>query len=90
MIHLQNKGERLEDIIYGLHTGNARNYMSTIVSNRMLEEPILFVGGLSLNALQVRAFRGYFPGLIVPEHSTSAGALGVAIQAQDLGVENRI
>ncbi|HIC85205.1 MAG TPA: CoA activase, partial [Desulfobacterales bacterium] len=24
MIHLQNKGERLEDIIYGLHVGNAR------------------------------------------------------------------
>ncbi|MGD8389433.1 MAG: BadF/BadG/BcrA/BcrD ATPase family protein, partial [Desulfobacteraceae bacterium] len=30
MIHLQNKGETLEDIIYGLHVGNARNYMSTI------------------------------------------------------------
>jgi activator of 2-hydroxyglutaryl-CoA dehydratase len=26
MIHLQNKGEKLEDIIYGLHVGNARNY----------------------------------------------------------------
>ena len=25
MIHLQNKGEKLEDIIYGLHVGNARN-----------------------------------------------------------------
>ncbi len=34
MIHLQNKGEKLEDIIYGLHVGNARNYLSTIVSNR--------------------------------------------------------
>jgi predicted CoA-substrate-specific enzyme activase len=90
MIHLQNKGERLEDIIYGLHTGNARNYMSTIVSNRVLEDPILFVGGLSLNALQVRAFQGYFPGLIVPEHSTSAGALGVAVQALERGVVNRI
>jgi hypothetical protein len=32
MIHLQNRGEKLEDIIYGLHVGNARNYMSTIVS----------------------------------------------------------
>ena len=43
MIHLQNKGERLEDIIYGLHVGNARNYMSTIVSNRVLRDPILFI-----------------------------------------------
>jgi predicted CoA-substrate-specific enzyme activase len=90
MIHLQNKGEKLEDIIYGLHVGNARNYMSTIVSNRVLEQPILFVGGLSMNELQVRAFGSYFSGLIVPEHNTSIGALGVALQAVELGIENRL
>jgi predicted CoA-substrate-specific enzyme activase len=89
MIHLQNKGERLEDIIYGLHVGNARNYMSTIVSNRVLHEPVLFIGGLSLNALQVKAFRKYFPRLIVPGHSTSIGALGVALQAFESGKEER-
>lgn len=90
MIHLQNKGEKLEDIIYGLHVGNARNYMSTIVSNRVLEEPILFIGGLSMNELQVRAFQAYFPGLIVPEHNTSVGALGVALHALDMEIENRL
>ena len=90
MIHLQNKGERLEDIIYGLHVGNARNYMSTIVSNRVLEQPILLVGGLSMNELQVRAFGSYLPGLIVPGHNTSIGALGVALQALELGIENRL
>ena len=90
MIHLQNKGERLEDIIYGLHVGNARNYMSTIVSNRTLENPTLFIGGLSLNELQVRAFKCYFPGLIVPKYQTSVGALGVALQALELGIENHI
>jgi predicted CoA-substrate-specific enzyme activase len=90
MIHLQNKGEKLEDIIYGLHVGNARNYMSTIVSNRILEDPILFIGGLSMNQLQVRAFKAYFPELIVPEHNTLAGALGVALRAMELSVKNRI
>ncbi len=85
MIHLQNKGERLEDIIYGLHLGNARNYMSTIVGNRQLSDPILFIGGLSLNELQVKAFRSYFPELSVPPHSTSIGALGVALQALESG-----
>ncbi|MGD9023010.1 MAG: acyl-CoA dehydratase activase, partial [Deltaproteobacteria bacterium] len=90
MIHLQNKGERLEDIIYGLHVGNARNYMSTIVSNRVLEHPILFVGGLSMNELQVRAFGSYFPDLVVPKYNTSIGALGVALQALELGLENRL
>jgi predicted CoA-substrate-specific enzyme activase len=90
MIHLQNKGERLQDIIYGLHVGNARNYMSTIVSNRSVENPILFIGGLSLNELQVRAFKAYFPELLVPPHNTSVGALGVALHALEMGVENRL
>ncbi len=79
MIHLQNKGERLEDIISGLHIGNARNYMSTIVCGRIPPEPVVFIGGLSQNELQVKAFRSYFPGLIVPSHATSAGALGAAL-----------
>jgi predicted CoA-substrate-specific enzyme activase len=87
MIHLQNKGEKLEDIIYGLHVGNARNYLSTIVSNRLLRSPILFIGGLSMNPLQVKAFRAYFPDLIIPPHNTSIGALGVALQALTSGAE---
>ena len=90
MIHLQNKGERLEDIIYGLHVGNARNYMSTIVSNRKLDEPIIFIGGLSMNALQVTAFKDYFPKLTVPHYNTSIGAIGVALQALKANRSDRI
>ena len=90
MIHLQNKGEKLEDIIYGLNVGNARNYMSTIVTNRKLEDPIIFAGGLSMNKLQVKAFRDYFPDLIVPPYNTSLGALGVALQAMADGNTDRI
>ena len=90
MIHLQNKGEKLEDIIYGLHIGNARNYMSTIVSNRVLHSPILFVGGLSMNELQVRAFKNYFRGIVVPNRNTTVGALGVALQALESGIDNTL
>ena len=90
MIHLQNKGESLEDIIYGLHLGNARNYISTIVSNRILEDPILFIGGLSMNEIQVRAFKQYFPGLFVPRYNTSTGAIGVAILAMEEGITNNV
>jgi len=89
MIHLQNKGEKLEDIIAGLHEGNASNYLSTIVSNRVLSHPILFIGGLTLNELQVRAFRDNFPELIVPEYATSVGSLGVALQAKEQGVTHK-
>ena len=86
MIHLQNRGEKLEDIIYGLHVGNARNYMSTIVSNRSLEAPVVFVGGLSLNELQVKTLEEYVPDLLVPSYNTSIGALGVALAT--LAAEN--
>ncbi|MEE8300239.1 MAG: acyl-CoA dehydratase activase, partial [Desulfatiglandales bacterium] len=89
MIHLQNKGEKLADIIAGLHEGNASNYLSTIVSNRVLARPLLFIGGLAANELQVRTFRDHYPELIVPEHFTSVGALGVALQARELEIANR-
>ena len=89
MIHLQNRGEKLEDIIYGLHVGNARNYMSTIVSNRALEAPVIFVGGLSLNELQVKALKEYVPDLTVPPYNTSIGALGVALAALTAEGEKR-
>lgn len=90
MIHLQNKGESLPNIIAGLHYGNAANYVSTIVGNRRLAEPIVFVGGMASNALQVRAFEHYFPRIQVPPHHTSLGALGAALQAQEAGRRNRV
>ncbi|MBT8370603.1 MAG: CoA activase [Deltaproteobacteria bacterium] len=88
MIHLQNKGEKLEDIICGLHVGNARNFVSTIVSNQRLEDPIVFVGGLSKNELQINAFKAYYPNLIVPPYNTSSGAFGVALKALELKKED--
>jgi len=90
MIHLQNKGESLPNIIAGLHYGNAANYLSTIVANRQLTDPIVFIGGMASNRLQVQAFRHYFPDLQVPPHHTSLGALGVALQAQKQGWRGRI
>mgnify|MGYP000990090598 CR=1 FL=1 len=90
MIHLQNKGESLPNIIAGLHYGNAANYVSTIVGNRRLAEPIVFIGGMASNTLQVRAFQHYFPRIQVPPHHTSLGALGAALQAQEAGRRNRV
>ena len=90
MIHLQNKGEPLPNIIAGLHYGNAANYLSTIVANRELEDPVVFVGGMASNRLQVMAFQHYFPGLRVPAHHTSLGALGLALQTQRQGTRVQI
>jgi activator of 2-hydroxyglutaryl-CoA dehydratase len=82
MIHLQNKGETLANIIAGLHAGNAANFVSTLVGNQEVEEPVVFVGGVAGNDLQRDAFRRYFPGLIVPPHHASIGALGAALFAR--------
>lgn len=90
MIHLQNKGESLPNIIAGLHYGNAANYMSTIVANRELLDPLIFIGGMASNCLQVKAFQHYFPSLRVPPYHASLGALGVALQAAELGLHNEI
>ncbi len=85
MIHLQNKGEPLENIIAGLHRGNAANFVSTIVGRAQLETPIIFVGGMAANALQVRALKKYYPSLLVPEYYTSIGAIGAALRAMQQG-----
>ena len=82
MIHLQNKGEPLANIIAGLHRGNAANCVSTLAANRAVGRPVVFVGGVASNELQVEAFRRYYPGLQVPPHHTSVGALGAALFAQ--------
>ena len=85
MIHLQNKGEPLANIIAGLHEGNAANFLSTIVGTRRLESPVIFLGGVASNPLQVRAFRRRYPDLAVPPHHTSLGAVGAALASQRAG-----
>ncbi|HWR91187.1 MAG TPA: BadF/BadG/BcrA/BcrD ATPase family protein [Desulfobacterales bacterium] len=85
MIHLQNKGERLEDIIHGLHVGNARSYISSLVASRVLHDPILFIGGLTLNQLQVQALRAHYPRLIVPPPVRRWRCCGAARSGADNG-----
>lgn len=89
MIHLQNKGESLANIIAGLHYGTAANYLSTLVANRVLAGPIAFIGGMASNRLQVEAFRAHFPDLQVPPYHTSLGALGAALRVKRAGQRHR-
>jgi len=85
MIHLQNKGEPLANIVAGLHEGNAANYLSTIVGTRRLASPLIFLGGVASNPLQVRAFQRRYPDLRVPPHHASLGAVGAALASQRSG-----
>ena len=56
MIHLQNKGIPISHIIAGLHEGVARNFKSTLINDRKLQTPIVFIGGYATNKLAHKAF----------------------------------
>ncbi|NMC50445.1 MAG: CoA activase, partial [Desulfovibrio sp.] len=88
MIHLQNKGETLPNIIAGLHHGTASNFVSTMLAGRTLSDPVVLIGGPAGNELLVRAFRRYFPGLAVPPHHASMGAIGAALCSRQSGRKN--
>jgi len=82
MIHLQNKGIPISHIIAGLHEGVARNFKSTLINDRKLQTPIVFIGGYATNKLAHKAFEkilGY--EITIPKYHTSIGALGVTVNA---------
>lgn len=90
MIHLQNKGETLPNIIAGLHHGTAANFISTMLAGRTLHAPVIFIGGPAGNSLMRKAFRRYFPGLATPPHHASLGAVGAALCTRLAGRANAL
>ena len=82
MIHLQNKGIAIRHIIAGLHEGVAKNFKSTMITNRRLEGPVAFIGGYATNTLARKAFETILRMPVsVPVHHTVIGACGVALAA---------
>jgi predicted CoA-substrate-specific enzyme activase len=84
MIHLQQIATPVHDIVAGLCFAVARNFKSNIARGKDLKKPIVFQGGVSLNAGVVRAFRELLDirdgELIIPEKNTSMGAIGALYQ----------
>jgi predicted CoA-substrate-specific enzyme activase len=87
MIHLQQKGTPLSDILFGLCMALARNFKSVVAKGKPFVAPILIQGGIAYNDAVVRAFERVLalePGqLIVPEHHPYMAALGTAFIAID-------
>ncbi len=82
MIHLQNKGIAIRHIIAGLHEGVAKNFKSTLITNRPLERPVAFIGGYASNSLAREGFEKILGmPVTVPQHHTSVGAIGVGLNA---------
>jgi len=87
MIHLQQVGTPMSDILMGVCLAMARNFTTVIGKGKRFVAPILFQGGVAYNAAVKRAFEtvlGVPEGsIIVPEHHTIMAALGAAYVAMD-------
>jgi len=84
MIHKQQMGHRVEDILYGLCQALARNYLNNVGLGKDIRPPVVFQGGVAANAGMVRAFAEALGGeVIVPPHYEVMGAIGAAILAHE-------
>jgi len=80
MIHKQQMGHRIEDIIYGLCQALVRNYLNNVGLRKTLEPPIVFQGGVAFNRAIVKAFQEELDTeIIVPPHHEVMGAIGAAL-----------
>ncbi len=80
MIHKQQMGHRVEDILYGLCQALARNFLNNLCLGKEVLAPVVFQGGVAANAGMVRAFEETLgTNVIVPPYHDVMGAIGVAL-----------
>ncbi len=84
MIHKQQMGHNIDDIIYGLCRTLVRNYLSDVASGKDIQSPIIFQGGVAFNEGIIRALRDELKTeIIVPPHHEVMGAIGAALLAHE-------
>jgi predicted CoA-substrate-specific enzyme activase len=83
MIHKQQMGHSLEDIIAGLCEAMVRNYLNNVVKGKEVLNPIVFQGGVAANIGIKSAFeKAIGMETIVPAHYSIMGAIGAGILAR--------
>jgi len=83
MIHKQQMGYAMEDIIYGLCQALVRNYLNNLAKGKELATPIVFQGGVAANAGMKRAFEEALQTeIVIPEYHHVMGAIGAALLAR--------
>lgn len=79
MIHKQQIGHAMEDIIAGLCDSLVKNYLNNVCRGKEILSPIIFQGGVAANLGIRRAFEKELEvSLIVPDHFDVMGAIGAA------------
>lgn len=84
MIHKQQTGHSVEDIINGLCEALVRNYLNNLAKGKVIEDPIVFQGGVAANVGIVAAFeRALGKKVIIPQYYDVMGAYGAALIAKE-------
>ena len=87
MIHLQQVGTPVHDIVAGLCFAMIRNFKGQVIRGRDLDKPVSFQGGVAANKGIRRAVLEVLEleekDLIIPEHFAVLGALGAALVSQE-------
>ncbi len=94
MIHLQQIGTPIEDLVAGLCYALARNFKSAIIKGRKVLSPLAFIGGVAANKGMVTALSAVLHlndnDLIVPEHHKTIGAIGAVLMARESDWKSRL
>jgi predicted CoA-substrate-specific enzyme activase len=90
MVHKQQMGHRVEDIIYGLCQALVRNYLNDVGSGKDIQPPVVFQGGVAFNQGIVRALREELnTEIMVPPHHEVMGAIGAALLVHESMANSR-
>ncbi|MFA5795090.1 MAG: acyl-CoA dehydratase activase [Candidatus Brocadiia bacterium] len=85
MIHLQQVGTPLHDIMAGLCHAMARNFKSNIVKSVRMDKPISLQGGVAANKGIVKAFTDVLDlsegDLVIPRNFALMGSIGAVLVA---------
>ena len=84
LIHKQQLGYPVEDLLYGLCQALVRNYLSNLALGKELLPVFSFQGGVASNTGMVKAFEEALnTQVVVPEHHQTMGAIGAAMLAME-------
>ena len=89
MIHKQQMGHPIEDILYGLCQALVRNYLNNVGLGKEIKPPVVFQGGVAFNQAIVKALHEELDTeIIVPPHHEVMGAIGAALLVHEESQNN--
>ncbi|GBF23312.1 coA-substrate-specific enzyme activase [Candidatus Gastranaerophilus sp. (ex Termes propinquus)] len=84
LIHKQQLGYPIEDLLYGLCQALVRNYLSNLALGKEILPTVTFQGGVATNSGMVKAFEEALgTKVVVPPNHQTMGAIGAALLAME-------